>query len=150
MKQKLIKKLNKMKNLISMTDFVLEQGTEINTGEMFYRRTYSYAKLLKQSLELWMFLPCDKYGNVLDKPFVSQYFDEHLKTKELLYIQAKERRLFDGFEWKIDESFAEEVKGLFDKKTNRFICAIDIGMTIEDLVCINPELTETSIKQIFS
>jgi hypothetical protein len=45
--------------LISMTDFVLENDSTC---------IYKYANLLKQPLELWMFVPCDENGDVLVEP----------------------------------------------------------------------------------
>ena len=33
--------------------------------------TGEYAKFLRQLLELWMFVPCDKDGNVLEEPVFS-------------------------------------------------------------------------------
>ena len=148
--------------LISMADFVLEQVKNAKyeefhqVNETFVNKVINYAQFLKQPLELWMFVPCDEDGNVLEHP---KNYHKNIVIDELKridnynnlikeYEQAKERCLFEGFEWKVDESFAEEVNGIFDKKTNRFICALDIGMTIEDLVCIKSELTPTAIKQL--
>lgn len=102
-----------MKNLILMTDFVLEQEFTIEVQSLNnqwasrvsrYNKIMSYAKFLKQPLELWMFVPCDEDGNVLEEPknYVTWLglheskgstigFTEHEK-----YQQAKERCLFDG------------------------------------------------------
>jgi len=96
--------------LISMTDFVLKQNKILNKyinydkGCLFEIIIY-YANFLKQALELWMFVPCDEDGNVLEEPVHYETwlklhesegstigFDEHLK-----YQQAKERCLFAGF-----------------------------------------------------
>jgi len=61
-----------MKNLISMTDFVLEQEREFDRARVgfneFTNNVCNYAKFLKQPLELWMFVHCDEDGNVLIKP----------------------------------------------------------------------------------
>jgi len=112
--------------LISMTDFVLEQ--EINTpkavnfasfttiadyNKLAYDRIISYANFLKQPLELWMFVPCDEDGNVLEEPKPENYFpidkagdkftEEDKKGLDAYYSpmmefeQAKERCLFEGF-----------------------------------------------------
>jgi len=86
--------------LISMTDFVLEQVQnskyeEFNkVNETFVNNVINYAKFLKQLLELWMFIPCDKYGNVLEEPDADFYMmvtDEEI----VKYQQAKERCLFE-------------------------------------------------------
>jgi hypothetical protein len=51
--------------LISMTDFVLEQ----NNFKVFRnQQILNYANFLKQPLELWMFVPCDENGDVLEEP----------------------------------------------------------------------------------
>lgn len=91
-----------MKNLIKMTDFVLEQGTEINTGEMFYIRTYNYAKFLKQPLELGMFVPCDEDSSVVEyikNPYEIFCDKENvcrvISKEEIKYQKAKERVLFE-------------------------------------------------------
>jgi|688.fasta_scaffold717292_3 hypothetical protein len=78
-----------MENLISMTDFVLEQRKIFKTDNI--RRFWAcenYAKFLKQPLELWMFVPCDSEDNVLEEPISHQ-----LET----YEKAKERCLFHGY-----------------------------------------------------
>ena len=92
-----------MKNLISMTDFVLEQGEtytiDTDQGDWYCMelekldKIRKYAKFLKQKLELWMFVPCDENGDVLE--VVPYYADGIEKVNE--YKKAKERCLFEGF-----------------------------------------------------
>ena len=73
-----------MKILIGMTEFVLLgwNGNNININ---------YAKFISQKLELWMFVPCDEDGNVFE-----EWHD--IDNRNVLYDEAKERCLFEGFE----------------------------------------------------
>ena len=140
-----------MKNLIGMTDFALEQGNPSNTDSQFADKVMAYANFLKQPLELWMFVPCDEDGNVLDSEPCSlgmfekgnPYYDVYLKDKNE-YQQAKERCLFEGFEI-CDRQ--EEVNCLvFDNE--HFSIKHILSGTIEDLVKYNLKLTPTAQKQI--
>ena len=79
-----------MKNLISMTDFILEQHEQ---GISSTNASYKYANFLKKALELWMFVPCDENGDVLE--VVPYYADGIEKVNQ--YKKAKERCLFDCF-----------------------------------------------------
>jgi len=147
-------------NLIKMTDFVLELGKKtretglINLNVCFIK-TEGYAIFLKQPLELWMFVPCDKDGNVLVEPDYKSNETE-LENEWLEYQQAKERCLFEGFE--IKERSCNEAKfkyvenGLlavyyFNTTLNKFMPNTDYK-TIEDLVKYNLQLTKTAIKQL--
>ena len=78
--------------LISMVDYVLEQDLETPKGRKI-SEIVKYGLFLKQPLELWMFVPCDKEGNVLEA--VPYYTDGIEKVNE--YKKAKERCLFEGF-----------------------------------------------------
>jgi len=76
-----------MENLISMTDFVLSKKYTATGHE-------NYANFLKQPLELWMFIPCDEDGNVLEEPDIEDYvIEEHTE----LNGSPKEYDL-DGYE----------------------------------------------------
>jgi hypothetical protein len=92
-----------MENLISMTDFVLEQERDFNEGitgwKEYTNSTINYAKFLKRPLELWMFVPCDTQGNVLK----IIPFKEHKQGSNFEFLQhhyydiAKEICFFEGF-----------------------------------------------------
>jgi len=136
-----------MKNLISMTDFILEDkyvGSPINMNKQ-------YAKFLKQPLELWMFVPCDENGNVLEEPKdyktymimysgVRQTHSEILKCQK--YKQAKERCLFEGFEMYKGNPYNYNKARAFTKDY------IDEKWNIEKIIHWELELTETAIKQL--
>jgi len=135
--------------LISMVDFVLADkyaGSPINMNKQ-------YANFLKQPLELWMFVPCDDDGNVLEeiKPYQDNYFK---------YQQAKERCLFDGFEFTESQKFStvNKIKNsvhwytkdrlyLTTKKEDGYHSYFQL-FTIEDLIQCDIQLTPTALKQI--
>jgi len=135
-----------------MTDFVLSKDSTL---------IYKYANLLKQPLELCMFVPCSEDGNVLEHPNyikgerTSQFYNDKMDE----YKQAKDRCLFDRFE------FTEtHMKGI-DSNLNLFVFPYGnnrFGLTkkqeafrtwfqlfnIEDLVQCDLQLTPTAQKQI--
>ena len=81
-----------MKNLILMTDFVLEQYELSRNPTIFEERAFKYASFLKQPLELWMFVPCDEEGNVLKQ--CSEICACEC-NKIILFREAKKRCLFE-------------------------------------------------------
>lgn len=120
-----------------------------------WKLTGEYAKFLKRPLKLEMFVPCDENGIVIERPidiyykpdFGCQKYPQESYEEDLRkYEKAKEKVLFEGFEFK------EETENLFylledgvyiytlNKKRNR---------TIEDSIAVyNLKLTESAIKQI--
>lgn len=146
--------------LISMTDFVLEQKEKVNKHAIPYRieslhKIENYAKFLKQPLELWMFVPCDKNGNVLEEPL---HYTEFTRNETNKYQQAKERCLFEGFyvsEGK--DTTPTDVKSVTNGKFHFFWFNnikkwyLSQGFSIiEDLTeeRYNIQLTPTALKQI--
>ena len=137
-----------MKTLIKMTDYLPDNP---------------YSKFLKQTPQIWMFVPCDSEGNVLEEPkkIDDRVYSEsrthslyELRIKE--YQQAKERCYFEGFE--VKERNCNEAKfkyienGLiavfyYNKKTNSFEENADFK-TLEDLIPYNLTLTATAQKEI--
>lgn len=79
--------------LLSMTDFVLEQLQIKQSTSEFKEAVAKYVNFLKQPLELWMFVPCDEKGNVLERPECS-LGKECYSPPCVKYQQAKERCLF--------------------------------------------------------
>ena len=108
--------------LVSMTDFVLNQDHLVQTAQKdhgsAYGAIFKYAKFLKQPLELWMFVPCDKNGVVLKKPNLEEaqydayYYRDGVFSQEVFskacneFKEAKDRVLFGGFTYhsKINEN----------------------------------------------
>jgi len=154
-----------MEKLISMTDFVLEQDKKASLGGA-YDKIVRYAKFLKQSLTLGMFVPCDENGNVLeeineDYPNNVEYFEEIEQ-----YNKAKKRCLFEGFECNYFDLGGAEITNkssfeiinkdniqicIYKSKPNYFIWNNTNGKEhpiIEDLIKYKPLLTPTSQKQL--
>lgn len=134
-----------MKNLIGMTDFVLIQVQSTSFVERVFitkellsiEKIRNYANFLKQPLELGMFVPC------VDNEVFN--YSKHGNKEQ--YKQAKERCLFDGFEF-----IGENYKSIFarvrwDLNREMLVAYFDT-MNIEDLIKYNLQLTETAIKQI--
>ena len=121
--------------LISMTDFVLEQVQIKQSTSEFKEVIAKYAKLLKQPLELWMIVPCDENGNILEEPNSNKFTMDNVQSFDIFreqlyyYQQAKERCLFDEF----------------SEKDAKFV--LFANETIEDLIEFNPQLTKNAIKQ---
>jgi len=143
--------------LIDMTDFVLEQSEKIAidiTFMVYSEIIIKYANLLKQPLEIWMFVPCDEYGNILEKPKSIKdsfniksghggFFDQKSFLNYMLkYQQAKERCLFEGFEIKKD-SHKSVTNGVIS-----FYFGEPRKDTVENLCKQNLQLTQTAIKQL--
>ena len=139
-----------MKKLISMTDFVLEQKETYTLDYpqiMWYQyeitklnKIRNYANLLKQPLELWMFVPCDDNGNIKKEPLKRDYNTVNINNSYFKeYQQAKERCLFEGFVIK---------DCLLINKKNIIVINYLSDKTIEHIVNNEIELTETAIKQI--
>lgn len=150
-------KRNNMK-LISMTDFVLERLKDEIIGSYNEKiialatcvvRMENYANFLKKPLELWMFVPCDEEGNVLEEPYNYINFINGVELNENLekycekYQQAKERVLFEGFEY---QKQGGEYLVKFDNKP--VWVNWNNSKTIEDLIYLKPKLTPTAIKKI--
>lgn len=145
-----------METLISMTDFVIAMREDKDKDNIrSFWSSEKYARFLKQPLQLWMFVPCDKDGNVLGekKPFQDKYYE---------YQQAKERCLFGGFEiFEMDEDNFIYLKCLINGINSQLIFDLETKVvlldnnrlndylhTIEDIVKYNLKLTDTAQKHI--
>jgi len=134
--------------LISMIDFVL--GNDPHT-KVYSKRCWNYANFLKQPLTLEMFVPCDHEGNVLEEPTGASSFTYDMET---VYQKAKERVLFEGFQFysmggEKGEHFILKCGTVqmpsFKDGTLRF--AGFNYKSIEKLISHNLELTPTALKQ---
>ena len=156
--------------LISMVNFILQfdkpvgyledQSDFLHCQVDYMGKAMSYAKLLKKPLKLEMFVPCDEDGDILDEPedyelrltnMMTEYNDEVYR-----YKQAKEKVLFEGFEL---VRFIEKENPCYVVSNGENEITFHIGLynfskgvrfanTIEDLIHIQPILTESAIKQI--
>jgi len=84
--------------LISMVEFVLQMG--LHSTSMMEKGMImcnKYANFLSQPLELWMFVPCDEEGNVLEELSkingTRKVFEWNLLKEQ--YQAARERCLFE-------------------------------------------------------
>jgi hypothetical protein len=156
--------------LISMTDFVLEQGNPSNTDSQFADKVMGYANFLKTPLKLEMFVPCDKYGNILKKPNSNDYNEETNGWFNAICVYADQQVLFEGFEFfdnhknclnnMLGDYGFFNITNDFSIPTNNFgIITHEKGKgyhtyfhikTIEDLIRIEKgiSLTQNAIKQL--
>lgn len=133
------------KHLIPMTDFVLNLDNN-DLNEKKIESIFNYANFLKQPVKIEMFIPCDDDGNVLEIP---QYKSNEEKVEQefLEYQKAKEKVLFEGFEY-----FKVEKNGFLvkNKETNYIVFFHKKRkQTLELLQYAKLELIETAIKQIY-
>ena len=126
-----------MKKLIEIIDYIIEQHEQCISSTS---KTYNYAIFLKQPLELWMFVPCDEDGNVLEKPDCSLGKD-CASPPCVRYQKAKERCLFKGFEMYKGNPYNYNKARAFTQDY------IDEKWIIEKIIHWDLELTESAIKQ---
>lgn len=158
--------------LIPMTDFVLQnKGKFEGHDTQDYRdfaynhvvRLENYAEFLKRPLELWMFVPCDEDGNVLNEPeYFKHYndfnkwtdskfdglFDDEQDFKDWQrecsnYNKAREKVLFEDF-----ISNTEHGENYIQNNKIGMALCLDKGhnLTVEKLADGNVSLTKTAIK----
>lgn len=105
--------------LIPLADFVEKEcSRSLKNNESVFDKLKNigkYTAFLKQPLELWMFIPLDEDGNVLELPIGTRIY-LHSKETNLQnplnenainliekYLKAKEKVLFEGFKIGFDE-----------------------------------------------
>ena len=157
-----------MKELKSMVEKIKEvKNRKLNTMHMSLSEfsydnlhdIYKHEEFLSQKLELWMFVPCDENGNVLEEPNIKDAFygGNHFAVKENStvyhrqndqYQKAKDRLLFEGFEVKNKELIYKHNNNTF----NFLVLPIEEECTIE-FACtllqgVEPTLTATALKKI--
>ena len=142
--------------LKSMTDFVLEQNEKINKnfkknilmtqGETldelnnFVDVVTNYANFLKKPLKLGYFIACSE----MDNPIIF-YGGIPSKKKLELFEEAKQRVLFEGFEYDKENDWVT-----YNEFARFFVSELQNGK-VEDLFKLIKDeitLTETSIKEI--
>lgn len=122
---------NDMEKLISMTDFVflMRENKEKDNIRRFWA-CERYAKFLKQPLKLEMFVPC-----------VNGELFNYSKHGNAEYEQAKEKVLFEGC------STMQQGENTIVIFNDSAIWITWTNRIIEDLIRINPILTENALKQ---
>lgn len=155
-----------METLIKMTAFVKEQYElfiqDKITCEQFRERVWKYANFLSLTPEIWMFVPCDSDGNILEEPekfknwtnFDYSGTDIGFEDERLCreYQTAKERCYFEGFELDVKTSNIVGITNVstqiwFYKNGIITVNAKEIE-TIEYLIDYNLTLTATALKEI--
>ncbi len=128
--------------LMSMTDFVLELA---RLKQVKITKFINYANFIRQSPELWMFVPC----KLVDGVWVAIPDKEnHFIRKELEeYQEASDLCLFKGFEY-VNKWYNTHLIAK-DKITGESQFQLDNFKTIEDMIgIIELELTPAAQKQI--
>jgi hypothetical protein len=145
-----------MKNLTSIAEHSKWLGTKFEDVETKWKLHCKRIIFGEQPLELWMFVPCDEDGNVLEEPTEkdefrycngTEYYPHQKKQYAKEYQQAKERCLFEGFELKGQTNYS-----FVYKNKNIFPYFISKKGTIEELTFhisnCDLQLTQTAIKQL--
>lgn len=120
------------------------------------------SKLLKQPLNLGMFVPCDLEGNYLEEPEYSiinygaspemfKVFEQEQKE----FKEAKNRVIFEGFNLKNKQNLEmfsilsnNKIEFNYDDKYKTFEKERFYFETIEDVIGLNIELNQTVKKQL--
>lgn len=142
-----------MKKLIGMTDYCMEltKNDFIGSGSVsndVLLKISNYANFLKQPLELWMFIPCDDDGNVLEEPKIENMpfcsvNGEGYDYAILKYQQAKEKCLFEGCFYDDEMQVIRSEKGI-----DLFYLPKGKLFSVEMMAKYNLQLTPTAIKQL--
>jgi hypothetical protein len=70
---------------------------------MKYAKIKEYCVLITQPLTKGMFVPCDLDGNELEEPIPASFeTSQQYRHLQMLYQQAKERVLFEGWKYEVD------------------------------------------------
>ncbi len=152
--------------LTSMVDFVKNEhfgfGNEFITSQEFCDKVINYANFISQKLEFWMFVTCDKDGNILEEPKDEELCkycplennkynsvgsscegskcDIAAENYKIEYQEAKDRILFDGFTVKNGIVFTPENQILVQKTFLE-------KMAIENIVGLKILLTPNGAKK---
>lgn len=150
--------------LIPMTDFVNNVGNIENypSHENALSWIYNYATFLKQPLKLEMFVPCDEDGNIWQYPPTKEEWEwaqkdsadaeQSFKQKEYYYEKAKEKVLFEGFEYVKFINNGELLPYHRLTKNNEYFNVRFLDRNIEDLLTefeYGIELTPAALYTIF-
>jgi hypothetical protein len=133
-----------MEYLLSMTDFIHLQKMSFRTDQKFKELVIRYANFLQQPLELWMFLPCDEEGNFLKGELEQGMTFNEIKKENLIYQQAKERCLFEGFTFNRKDKYCYYLRQ-YDNYT--MIILKETIKTIQDIIESNLKLTPSALIQ---
>lgn len=145
------------RKLVSMVDYVLLVAKETPTldteqydwfcsEQRKLESVRDYATFLRQSLELWQFVPVGEDGEVLEEPTETTSLN-----RKMAFEKAKSRCIFEGFEVieTIDEYCRMTNKGshfVFDSNHKCLMRDSKMLSIIEDLIPYGLTLTENALK----
>ena len=141
-------------HLISTTEFVkLVENKDGYFPHERYTLICNYANFNLLKPELWMFIPCDEEGNVLEEPKIEGKITWCDKCEELnpeygTWYKAQSKVLFKGWKYELNEEWDQPA---IVNSTHSIILGNTVGgyKTIEKLASkVKLELTETALKQI--
>lgn len=148
----------KLMSMIEFVFFVQTYSEEPLTDLQILNKITSYAEFLKQPLTLGIFVPVDEKGNVLKEELKYSFATEESNAgiRHKNYREAQNKVLFEGFnivksdiETLNHTIFVENKKGeqvgynkSWEDNWNFY------GITIENLVGFELELSESALKQI--
>ena len=142
-------------HLISTTEFVKlvkdnsTSLTEISIANQ-YIQCLRYANFVSRKPELWMFVPCDEDGNVLEEPKLPYakptWCDkcEELNPEYSKWYKAQSKVLFKSWKW--EGTLIYKNGNYLDLSTNDFKTLEILLYLLEGYSLF--ELTETALKQI--
>ena len=146
-------------HLISTTEFVKLMTTDLTDYDWsgFMERPsialsaiINYANFVSQKPELWMFVPCDEEGNVLEEPKLpyekATWCDkcEELNPDYAKWYNAQSKVLFKSWKW--EGTLIYKNGNYLDLSTNDFKTLEILLYLLEGYSLF--ELTETALKQI--
>ena len=140
-----------------------EFSRRIDYLDWYEKTRNNFDNFLEQPLKLEMFVPCDNDEEILKPQYIAgkeviynELVEEFIMDKVKEYNDAKEKVLFEGFELVrfIDKENPcyvvsnGENEVTFHIGLYNFSKGVEFAKTIEDLIHIQPILTESAIKQI--
>jgi len=128
-----------IKTLRTLAKFILEVDSN-NVRKHLYHEIINFAKLLELVPEIWMFIPCDLEGNILEEPVdlgifaPGQPFHNDYLRDRATYDEAKSRCLFEGvyFEEPSDHEFST-LNG------TSFLCSYDDEDILEEPIAMKKD-----------
>jgi len=135
-----------MRNLISIAEHsdYLHHLTLMSMSERWdlHRKRINFGR---QSIELWMFVPCDFDGNVLELPGSAPIYT-HSKEYIIKWKEAKDRCLFEGIEYVKAKKEGHYSFLRIANLSEINYPALWRGHTVEDLIKYNLKFTTTALQ----
>jgi len=138
------------RDLISMTAFNNQQRVRTIENHELLNNILNYNNFIIRNLELGLFIPTDKEGNVLEKP---THYDEWLSTLKGGFVHDYDISFYSQYQEALDRVVFEGVKVSDGFGTWWIVingqAKIDIkGKTIEDLTDLGLKIKENHYKRL--